>query len=207
MHSGASFNLPIAIYALSAPFMSLFLFHEKCLQYLLKYPTHSVYYIGKMADKKHILTYAGLKQYEDELQNLKVVRRKEVAQKIKEAREQGDLSENAEYDAAKDEQRDIELRIEELEKLLKNAEVVVEEEIDVNKINIGCKVKLLDVEYDEEMEFYIVGSTEANSLQNKISNEAPVGRALIGKSVGDVVDVETQAGIIQYKVLEIQRVS
>ena len=160
-----------------------------------------------MADKKHILTYAGLKQYEDELQNLKVVRRKEVAQKIKEAREQGDLSENAEYDAAKDEQRDIELRIEELEKLLKNAEVVVEEEIDVNKINIGCKVKLLDVEYDEEMEFYIVGSTEANSLQNKISNEAPVGRALIGKSVGDVVDVETQDGIIPYKVLEIQRVS
>ena len=160
-----------------------------------------------MADKKHILTYAGLKQYEDELQNLKVVKRKEVAQKIKEAREQGDLSENAEYDAAKDEQRDIELRIEELEKLLKNAEVVVEEEIDVNKINIGFKVKLLDVEYDEEMEFYIVGSTEANSLQNKISNEAPVGRALIGKSVGDVVDVETQAGIIQYKVLEIQRVS
>ena len=160
-----------------------------------------------MADKKHILTYAGLKQYEDELQNLKVVRRKEVAQKINEAREEGDLSENAEYDAAKDEQRDIELRIEELEKLLKNAEVVVEEEIDVNKINIGCKVKLLDVEYDEEMEFYIVGSTEANSLQNKISNEAPVGRALIGKSVGDVVDVETQAGIIQYKVLEIQRVS
>ena len=102
-----------------------------------------------MADKKHILTYAGLKQYEDELQNLKVVRRKEVAQKIKEAREQGDLSENAEYDAAKDEQRDIELRIEELEKLLKNAEVVVEDEIDTDKINVGCKVKLLDVEYDE----------------------------------------------------------
>ena len=160
-----------------------------------------------MADKKHILTYAGLKQYEDELQNLKVVKRKEVAQKIKEAREQGDLSENAEYDAAKDEQRDSELRIEELEKLLKNAEVVVEDEIDVDKINIGCKVKLLDVEYDEEMEFFIVGSTEANSLQNKISNEAPVGHALMGKSVGDVVDVETQAGVIQYKVLEIQRVS
>ena len=154
-----------------------------------------------MADKKHILTYAGLKQYEDELQNLKVVKRKEVAQKIKEAREQG------EYDAAKDEQRDIELRIEELEKLLKNAEVVVEDEIDLDKINIGCKVKLLDVEYDEEMEFYIVGSTEANSLQNKISNESPVGRALIGKVVGECVDVETQAGDIQYKVLEIQRVS
>ena len=159
-----------------------------------------------MADKKHILTYAGLKQYEDELQNLKVVKRKEVAQKIKEAREQGDLSENAEYDAAKDEQRDIELRIEELEKLLKNAEVVVEDEIDLDKINVGCKVKLLDVEYDEEMEFFIVGSTEANSLQNKISNASPVGSALMVKAVGDVVDVETQAGVIQYKVLEIQRV-
>ena len=159
-----------------------------------------------MADKKNILTYAGLKQYEDELHNLKVFKRKEVAQKIREAREQGDLSENAEYDAAKDEQRDIELRIEELEKLLKSAEVVVEDEVDLDKISVGCKVKLLDVEYNEEMEFYIVGSTEANSLQNKISNESPVGRALMGKSAGDVVDVETQAGIIQYKVLEIQRV-
>ena len=156
--------------------------------------------------KKRLLTYAGLKALEDELENLKVVKRKEVAGKIKEAREQGDLSENAEYDAAKDEQRDIELRIEELEKLLKNAEVVVEDEIDLDKINVGCKVKLLDVEYDEEMEFFIVGSTEANSLQNKISNESPVGRALMGKAVGDVVDVETQAGVIQYKVLEIQRV-
>lgn len=160
-----------------------------------------------MADKKHIITYAGLKQYEDELQDLKVNRRREVAQKIKEAREQGDLSENAEYDAAKDEQRDIELRIEELEKLLKNAEVVDEDEVDLDKISIGCKVKVYDVDFDEEMEFKIVGSTEANSLQNKISNESPVGRALLGKRVGDVVDVETQAGIIQYKVLAIQRVS
>ena len=160
-----------------------------------------------MADKKHILTYTGLKQYEDELQDLKVNKRQEIAQKIKEAREQGDLSENAEYDAAKDEQRDIEARIEQLEKLLKNAEVVVEEEIDLEKINIGCRVKLLDVEEDEEMEFKIVGSTEANSLQNKISNESPVGRALMGKVVGDTVEVETQAGMIQYKVLEIQRVS
>ena len=159
-----------------------------------------------MAEKKNILTYAGLKQYEDELQNLKVFKRKEVAEKIKEAREQDDLSENAEYDAAKDEQREIELRIEELEKLLKNAEVVVEDEIDLDKINVGCKVKVYDMEFDEEMEFYIVGSTEANSLQNKISNESPVGKALMGKKVGDVVDVETQMGVIQYKVLEIQRV-
>ena len=160
-----------------------------------------------MAEKKNILTYAGLKQYEDELQDLKVNKRKEVAQKIKEAREQGDLSENAEYDAAKDEQRDIELRIEELEKLLKNAEVVVEDEIDLEKINVGCIVKVYDMEYDEEMHFKIVGSTEANSLQNKISNESPVGQALLGKKVGDVVNVETQVGTIQYKVLEIQRVS
>lgn len=162
---------------------------------------------GIMAEKKNILTYAGLKQYEDELQNLKVVKRKEVAQKIKEAREQGDLSENAEYDAAKDEQRDIEARIEELEKLLKNAEVVVEEDVDLDKINVGCKVKVFDKEYEEEMEFRIVGSTEANSLQNKISNESPVGKALIGKKVGDTVEVETQVGLVQYKVLEIQRVS
>ena len=160
-----------------------------------------------MADKKHILTYTGLKQYEDELQDLKVNKRQEIAQKIKEAREQGDLSENAEHDAAKDEQRDIEARIEQLEKLLKNAEVVVEEEIDLEKINIGCRVKVLDMEFDEEMEFKIVGSTEANSLQNKISNESPVGHALLGKKAGDIVDVETQAGVIQYKVLEIQRVS
>ena len=160
-----------------------------------------------MADKKHILTYTGLKQYEDELQDLKVNKRQEIAQKIKEAREQGDLSENAEYDAAKDEQRDIEARIEQLEKLLKNAEVVVEEEIDLEEINIGCRVKVLDMEFDEEMEFKIVGSTEANSLQNKISNESPVGHALLGKKAGDIVDVETQAGVIQYKVLEIQRVS
>ncbi len=160
-----------------------------------------------MADKKNILTYAGLKKLEDELQDLKVVRRQEVAQKIKEAREQGDLSENAEYDAAKDEQRDIEARIEELEKILKNVEVVVEDEIDLDKINVGCRVKVYDVEFDEEMEFDIVGSTEANSLENKISNESPVGKALIGKKVGDTVTVETQAGDIEYKVLGIQRVS
>lgn len=159
-----------------------------------------------MAEKKNILTYAGLKQLEDELQDLKVVKRKEVAQKIKEAREQGDLSENAEYDAAKDEQRDIEARIEELEKILKNAEVVVEDEIDLDKINIGCVVKVYDCEYEEELEFQIVGSTEANSLQKKISNESPVGEALIGKRIGDVVKVEMPNGTAEYKVLEIQRV-
>ena len=159
-----------------------------------------------MADsKKHILTYAGLKKYEDELQDLKIHRRQEIAQKIKEAREQGDLSENAEYDAAKDEQRDIEARIEELEKILKNAEVVVEDEVDLDKINIGCQVKILDIEYSEELDYKIVGSTEANSLKGKISNESPVGKALIGHKVGDTVEVETPAGVFAYKILEIQR--
>ena len=156
-------------------------------------------------DKKNILTYEGLKKLEDELENLKVVRRKEVSQKIKEAREQGDLSENAEYDAAKDEQRDIEARIEELEKILKNAEVVVEEEADLDKVSIGCSVKILDCEFDEELEYKIVGSTEANSLKGKISNEAPVGKALLGKQVGDTVTVETPAGEFSYKVLSIHR--
>ena len=143
-----------------------------------------------MAEKKNLLTYAGLKKLEEELHDLKVVRRKEVSEKIKEAREQGDLSENAEYDAAKDEQRDIEARIEEIEKILKNAEVVVEDEVDPDQINVGCKVKVYDFEFEEEMELKIVGSTEASSLQGKISNESPVGKALIGAHTGDIVEVE-----------------
>lgn len=155
--------------------------------------------------KKNVLTYTGLKKLEDELQDLKVVRRKEVAAKIKEAREQGDLSENAEYDAAKDEQRDIEARIEEIEKILKNAEVVDEDEVDLDKISVGCIVTLYDIEFEEEIEYMIVGSTEANSLNNKISNESPVGKALLGAGVGDTITVETQAGDIQYKVLGIKR--
>ena len=158
-----------------------------------------------MEKKKKLLTYAGLRALEQELEDLKVVKRKEVAQKIKEAREQGDLSENAEYDAAKDEQRDIEARIEELETILKNVEVVDEEEVDLDTINVGCAVKVYDIAFEEEMDFKIVGSTEANSLEGKISNESPVGQALIGKTVGDVVDVETQAGLMQFKVLEISR--
>ena len=155
--------------------------------------------------EKQFLTKKGYDERVARLEELKVVRRKEVAQKLKEAREQGDLSENAEYDAAKDEQRDIEARIEELEKILKNAEVVVEDEVDLDRINIGCQVKILDLEYDEELDYKIVGSTEANSLKGKISNESPVGKALIGAKIGDIVEVETQAGVIKYKVLEIER--
>ena len=158
-----------------------------------------------MEEKKNLLTFTGLKKLEEELHDLKVFKRKEVAGKIKEAREQGDLSENAEYDAAKDEQRDIEARIEEIEKILKNVEVVDEDEVDLDKISVGCRVKVYDIEFDEEMEFSLVGSSEANSLKGKISNESPVGKALIGAKVGGVVEVETQAGLIQYKVLEIQR--
>jgi transcription elongation factor GreA len=156
-------------------------------------------------EKKNILTYEGLKKYEDELQDLKVNKRQEVAQKIKEAREQGDLSENAEYDAAKDEQRDIEARIEVLEKILKNAEVVVEEDVDTNKISIGCNVKIRDLELNEDLEYKIVGSQEANSLKGKISNESPVGKALLGAKKGQTVSVETPAGVFKYKVLAIDK--
>ena len=160
-----------------------------------------------MAEKKNILTYAGLTKLEKELEDLKVNKRAEVAEKIKEAREQGDLSENAEYDAAKDEQRDIEARIEEIENILKNAEVVDEDDVDTKTISVGCKVRILDKEYDEELELKIVGSTEASSLNGMISNESPLGSALIGKKVGNVVSVETQDGVAKYKVLAIERVN
>ena len=156
-------------------------------------------------EQKNIITYKGLQEYEDELHELKVIRRREVAQKIKEAREQGDLSENAEYDAAMDEQRDIEARIEQIEKILKNVEVVDEDEIDTNVVSVGCRVKIRDVEMKEDLEYKIVGSTEANSLKGKISNESPVGKALIGKKVKDTVSVETPAGVIKYKVLQIEK--
>ena len=160
-----------------------------------------------MQEKKNILTYEGLRKYEDELHDLKVVKRQEVAQKIKEAREQGDLSENAEYDAAKDEQRDIEARIEELEKILKNVEVVdMEEDTDnLEKVSFGLAVKVKDNEFGDEMEFKVVGATEANSLKGKISNESPLGKALIGARKGDVVSVEAPAGIIEYTILDIYK--
>ena len=155
--------------------------------------------------KKNIMTFAGLRALEDELFDLKVYKRKEVAQKIKEAREQGDLSENAEYDVAKDEQRDIEARIEELEKLLKNVEVVGQDEVDADTVGIGSRVKLYDVEMDEEVEYTIVGSTEADALNGKISNESPVGAALIGSKVGETIVVETISGDLEFKILEIAR--
>ena len=156
-----------------------------------------------MAEKR-VLTYKGLKQYEDELQDLKLNRRQDVAQKLKEARAQGDLSENAEYDAAKDEQSLIESRIAEIEEILKNAEVVDEEDVDLKKINVGCQVKLLDITYNEEIVYTIVGSSEADSLNGKISNESPLGAAMLGKKVGDTVKVEAPAGVIEYKIISVQ---
>ncbi len=156
-----------------------------------------------MEAKKNVLTQEGLKKYEEELQELKVVRRKEVAQKIKEAREQGDLSENAEYDAAKDEQRDIEARIEELEKILRNVEVYDDEEVDPDRVSIGCKVKILDLSCDEELEFRIVGSTEVDSLNGKISNESPLGKAILGEKIGAIVTVDTMDGPVGYRIITI----
>ena len=156
-------------------------------------------------NKKNLLTREGLKKYEDELQELKVVKRKEVSQKLKEARAQGDLSENAEYDAAKDEQRDIEARIYELEQLLKNVEVVDvdSDEGDGKKIAFGYTVKLLDKELKEEMVVTIKGASEADSLNGSISNESPLGKALIGAKKGETVSVEAPVGVIKYKVLDI----
>jgi transcription elongation factor GreA len=156
-----------------------------------------------MPDKKTVLTYEGLKRLEDELQDLKVVRRKDVAAKIKEARGQGDLSENAEYDAAKEEQAEIEARISILEKMLRNAEVIDEDEKNQDSISIGSRVKILDIEFNEEIQYFIVGSTEADPLSGRISNESPTGLALLQRSVGDMVSVEAPDGEIKYKILEI----
>ena len=156
--------------------------------------------------EKQFLTKKGYDERVALLENLKVVRRKEVAQKLKEAREQGDLSENAEYDAAKDEQRDIEAQIAELEEILKNAEIIQDEAggKKSNKVKMESVVKLHDVEYDEDIEYVIVGSSEADSLNNKISNESPLGAALIGKNVGDTVKVEAPVGEIEYKIIEVK---
>ena len=147
-----------------------------------------------MTEKKVVLTYEGLKNMEAELENLKTVKRKEVAEKIKEARGQGDLSENAEYDAAKEEQAEIEARIVVLEKMLRNAEVIDDEEGSKDVINLGTKVELLDMEFDETMEYTIVGSAEADPMNGRISNESPVGQALLGHKTGEKITIDTPDG-------------
>ncbi len=162
-----------------------------------------------MADsKKVVLTYDGLKKLEEELEDLKTVRRKDVAEKIKEARGQGDLSENAEYDAAKEEQGEIESRIAVIEKMLRNAEVIDDDEVSGDIVTVGSKVKLWDVEFEEEIEYTIVGSAEAdpmNTENGRISNESPVGKGLIGHKIGELVEIETPGGIVELKVLAISR--
>lgn len=156
-----------------------------------------------MSEKKVVLTYEGLKKREEELEELKTVRRKDVAEKIKEARGQGDLSENAEYDSAKEEQAEIEARIVFLEKMLRNAEVIDEEEVSKDVISVGCTVRLFDVEFDEEVDYTIVGSAEADPMDGKISNESPVGMGLLGHKTGETVVISAPEGEIEFKVIEI----
>ena len=156
-----------------------------------------------MLEKKTVLTYEGLKKLEAELQELKVVRRLEVAQLIKEARSLGDLSENAEYDAAKEEQAAVEARIVQLEKMLRNAEVIDEDSLGAEVISVGSKVTVFDMEFDEKVEYLIVGSAEADPISGRISNESPLGMALIGRGLDEVISVEAPDGIIQFRILEI----
>ena len=158
-----------------------------------------------MAAKEVVLTYEGLKKLEDELEYLKGQKRREIAERIKQALSFGDLSENSEYDEAKNEQAQVEVRIVQIEKILKNAKVIDEDEVTTDVVSVGSKVKMLDVEFNEEVEYLIVGSTEADPNSFKISNESPVGAGIIGKRVGDVVDIEVPAGVVQYKILDIQK--
>lgn len=155
--------------------------------------------------KKFIMTYEGVKKLEEELEYLKTVKRKEITEKIKVALGYGDLSENSEYDEAKNDQAFTEGRIIQLENMLKNAVVVDESEIPRDKVSVGSRVKVMDYEFDEEVEYTIVGSAEADPMNFKISNESPVGSALLGKKVGDVVEVTVPSGVSKFEVLEIRR--
>ncbi|MFU0800488.1 MAG: transcription elongation factor GreA [Xylanivirga thermophila] len=158
-----------------------------------------------MTNKETILTPEGVAKLEQELTNLKTVKRREVAERIKQALAFGDLSENSEYDEAKNEQAFVEGRIIALENMLKNAKVIDDEDINTDTVSVGATVKLLDIEFDEEIEYTIVGSAEANPSQNKISNESPLGEALIGKTVGSEVNVNAPDGVIKFKILEIRK--
>ena len=158
-----------------------------------------------MPQKETLLTYDGLKKLEEELEYLKTVKRKEIAERIKVALGFGDLSENSEYDEAKNEQAQVEMRIIELENKLRNVKIIDEDEIETKTVQVGNVVQVLDVEFDEKVEYKIVGSTEADIAENKISNESPIGKALLGRKKNDVVDVETPGGIVQLKILKITK--
>ena len=158
-----------------------------------------------MPQKETLLTFEGLKKLEEEVEYLKTVKRKEIAERIKVALGFGDLSENSEYDEAKNEQAQVEMRIMELENKLRNVKIIDEDEIETKTVQIGNVVQVLDMEYDEKVEYKIVGSTEADLAENKISNESPIGKALLGKKKNEVVDVETPGGVIQFKILKISK--
>jgi len=156
--------------------------------------------------KQITLTVDGLKKFESDLEELKSVRRKEVAARIKQALEFGDLSENAEYDAAKNEQAEIEVNILKIENILKNAKVIDSDEIDTNVVSIGSKVKVKSLDNNTEVEYTIVGSTEANPFEKKISDESPVGASFIGRQIGDKIQVTVPAGELHFEILGISKI-
>jgi transcription elongation factor GreA len=158
-----------------------------------------------MAEKEVLLTPEGLRKLEDELEILKSVKRREVAERIKLAISYGDISENSEYEDAKNEQAFSEGRIMTLEKMLRNARIIKEADVSTDVVSIGSTVKLRDIEFGEDVEYTIVGSAEADPARNKISNESPVGRALLGQTIGSTVDAVVPAGTIQFKILDIKR--
>jgi transcription elongation factor GreA len=159
-----------------------------------------------MAEKEVILTPSGLQKLEEELELLKTVKRKEVAERIKIAIGYGDLSENSEYEDAKNEQAFIEGRIITLEKMLRNARVISEDEVNTDTVSIGSTVKVKDLEFGDILEYTIVGSAESDPSENKISNESPVGQALLGKTKGSIVDVNVPSGdVIKFEIIDIQR--
>ncbi len=155
--------------------------------------------------KKYVMTYEGIRKLEQELENLKTVKRKEITEKIKTALSFGDLSENSEYDSAKNEQAFVEGRIVQLENMLKNATIVDEDEIPPDVVSVGSIVKVKDYDFNEEVEYLIVGSAEADPVNNKISNESPVGKGLVGKKAGDIIEIQVPDGVSKYKILSIRR--
>lgn len=158
-----------------------------------------------MAGKQIFLTDEGLKKLEDELEELKTVKRKEVSEKIKVALSFGDLSENSEYDEAKNEQAMVEARIAQLEAMLKNVVLLDENDLNNEHVGVGSKVKVKDMEFDEDITYQIVGSTEADPVEGRISDESPVGSALLGRKVGETVVVEVPDGELSFQILEISK--
>ncbi|MFZ5967930.1 MAG: transcription elongation factor GreA [Bacillota bacterium] len=158
-----------------------------------------------MSEKEVLLTHQGLKKIEDELEMLKTVRRKEVAERIKQAIAFGDISENSEYDEAKNEQAQLEERILKLENMLRKAKIIDDDDISVETVSIGSTVKVKDLDFDEIVEYTIVGSAEADPYELRISNESPVGRTLIGRKIGDIVEVQIPDGVTKYEILEIKK--